>query len=174
MALSLNEFAVLTVLGEEPRHGFAVARELQRDAPLGTIWRVARPQVYRSVDKVVGLGLATLGPAEPGDGPERHVATLTPEGRATVEQWAVEPVERLRQLRSELLFKLLACRRLGLDGATLIERQSAVIATISHHLADELATTHDDRRIALLWRQASADAAEAFLRTAARWWQTRN
>lgn len=172
MNLSLNDFAVLTVVGEQARHGFAVARELQRDAPLGAIWRVARPQVYRSVDKVVALGLATLGPPEPGDGPERHVVALTPSGRQAVERWATEPVDRLRQLRSSLLVKLVACRRLDLDGRTLIAQQSEVIAEISRQLADELAAADDDRRIALLWRKSSADAAEAFLRTAADWWHS--
>lgn len=168
--LSLSDWAVLVVLAEEPRHGFAVARELRADAPLGGIWRVARPQVYRSVDRLVGRGLAQLGPSEPGHGPERRVAAPTADGRRAVITWATTPVDRLRQLRAELLVKLVACRRLGLDGGALLDRQAAVIATIRGTLTDDLAHTHDDRRIALLWRQATAEAADRFLSTARDWW----
>ena len=45
--LSLTDWVVLGVLTEEPRHGFAVAKELARDAELGQLWTVRRPLVYR-------------------------------------------------------------------------------------------------------------------------------
>jgi DNA-binding PadR family transcriptional regulator len=168
--LSLSDWAVLVVLAEQPRHGFAVARELRADAPLGAIWRVARPQVYRSVDRLVAHGLAELGGSEPGDGPERRVARPTAAGHRAVADWATTPVDRLRRLRAELLVKLVACRRLGLDGPGLLDSQAAVVAGIRRKLADDLARTVDDRRIALLWRQASADAADRFLADARDWW----
>jgi DNA-binding PadR family transcriptional regulator len=171
--LSLSDWAVLVVLAERPRHGFAVARELRADAPLGAIWRVARPQVYRSVERLVAQGLASLGASEPGHGPERRVATPTATGRQAVAGWATTPVDRLRHLRSELLVKLVACRRLGLDGPALLDRQVAVIAAIRGRLAGELAGSHDDRRVALLWRQATADAADRFLADARGWWHDR-
>lgn len=168
--LSLSDWAVLVMLAEQPRHGFAVARELRADAPLGAIWRVARPQVYRSVDRLVSLGLTELGATEPGHGPERRLVTPTEAGRRAVASWATTPVDRLRHLRAELLVKLVACRRLGLDGPTLLERQAAVIAAIRQQLTQDLAHVHDDRRIALLWRQATAEAADRFLATARDWW----
>lgn len=173
LSLSLSDWAVLVILAEEPRHGFAVAQELRVDTPLGTIWRVARPQVYRSLDRLVGRGLAELGPTEPGHGPERRVATPTAAGRQAVVGWATTPVDRLRHLRADLLVKLVACRRLGLDGHLLLDRQVEVIAGVQEKLAGDLARTHDDRRIAFLWRQATADAAQRFLATARQWWSSR-
>ena len=35
------------VIAEEPRHGFSVARELAADMPIGQVWTVRRPLVYR-------------------------------------------------------------------------------------------------------------------------------
>ncbi len=172
--LSLNDWTVLAVVAEQPRHGFAVARELQGDAPLGAIWRVAKPQVYRSLDRLTATGLAQAGPAEHGDGPERHVIAPTPRGRRAVTAWATEPVDRLRLLRSALLVKLVVCRRLGLDGPALLDRQREVVASIDDALDHALASipATDDRRVALLWRKSSAAAAVHFLTAAHDWWDT--
>jgi DNA-binding PadR family transcriptional regulator len=172
--LSLNDWSVLAVLVEEPRHGFAVARQLERDAPLGSIWRVARPQVYRSVDRLVAAGLAEVGSSEHGHGPDRRVVSPTSAGRRAVHKWATTPVDRLRKVRSDLLVRLAVCRRLGLDGLTLLDRQAEVIAAIQSRLDKDLALARDERRIALLWRRANAEAVESFLTTARGWWASRD
>lgn len=168
--LSLGDWCVMVVLAEQPRHGFAVGRELSSVTPLGLIWRVAHPQVYRAIDRLVAHRLAELGEAEPGDGPNRRIVTLTDEGRALVTDWVMTPVDRLRNMRSALLVKLVAARRLELDGQALIDRQAEVIAEIDGRLLDDLSTTHDDLRVALLWRHASAEAAQRFLDSARDWW----
>lgn len=168
--LSLGDWCVMVVLAEQPRHGFAVGRELSSVTPLGLIWRVAHPQVYRAIDRLVAHGLAEMGAAEPGDGPNRRVVTLTDDGRELVTDWVTTPVDRLRNMRSALLVKLVACRRLALDGPVLLDRQAEVIAEIERGLLDDLATTHDDLRVALLWRHASAEAAQRFLDAARQWW----
>jgi DNA-binding PadR family transcriptional regulator len=56
-ALSLTEWLVLYVAAEKPTHGFAVAAQLRRDSALGAVWHVGRPQVYRSLERLTGLGL---------------------------------------------------------------------------------------------------------------------
>jgi DNA-binding PadR family transcriptional regulator len=168
--LSLGDWCVMVVLAEQPRHGFDVGRELSSVTPLGLIWRVAHPQVYRAIDRLVTHGLAELGDADPGDGPNRRVVTLTPEGQDLVTDWVLTPVDRLRNMRSALLVKLVACRRLGLDGTILIDRQAEIIGEIDRGLLDDLAATQDDLRVALLWRHASAEAAQRFLDGARQWW----
>jgi hypothetical protein len=50
-ALSLSEWIVLSVVGEEPSHGNALAILLGRDGELGQIWQVNRAGVYRSLDR---------------------------------------------------------------------------------------------------------------------------
>ncbi|HEX6239093.1 MAG TPA: PadR family transcriptional regulator [Acidimicrobiales bacterium] len=173
-SLSLNDRVVLALVCESPRHGFAIARELTPDAPLGSIWRVRRPQVYRSIDRLVSHGLAVPAQTEPGaGGPERQVVRATPAGRASAARWAVAPVDRLRDARTELLVKLAVCRRLGLDGAALLRAQTQVVDRIVARLAARSAST-DEALLPLLWRRQSAAAARRFVDDAAAWWESRS
>ena len=54
--LSLTEWVVLCVAAEKPTHGFAIAAQLGRGSALGAVWYVARPQVYRSLERLAGAG----------------------------------------------------------------------------------------------------------------------
>ena len=106
-ALSLTDWVVLGVLAEEPRHGFAVAKELGRDAELGQLWTVRRPLVYRAIDHLLEIGFAEPRFVEPGDqGPHRTVIAATRVGRARLRRWLDEPVEHPRDVRATLLVKL--------------------------------------------------------------------
>lgn len=174
-SLSLNDRIVLALVCESPRHGFAIARELTPDAALGSIWRVGRAQVYRSIDRLVALGLATPAQTEPGaGGPERLVLRATPAGRASTETWAVTPVDRLRDVRTELLVKLVVCARLCLDGAGLLRAQTDVVDHIAARLAERAAPS-DEARLPVLWRRQSAAAARRFVdEDAPVWWVDRS
>jgi PadR family transcriptional regulator AphA len=170
-APSLNDWLVLALVAETPRHGFAVARALDPGAPLGSIWRVARPQVYRSLDRLTRAGLVAPRGTEPGaGGPERVVVAATDAGTRAVHTWATAPVEHLRDVRAELLAKLMVCRRLDLDGCDLLDRQAVAIDAIHHRLDERLATTRGDARLPVLWRLESARAARRFLGVARDWW----
>ena len=46
----LTDWVVLALVVEQPRHGFALARELAADGALGEVWTVPRPLVYRAID----------------------------------------------------------------------------------------------------------------------------
>jgi DNA-binding PadR family transcriptional regulator len=71
LRLSLTEWLVLSVAAEKPTHGFAMAAQLGRGTVLGGVWHVPRPQVYRSLGRLAGLGLiretgrSLAGPARP-------------------------------------------------------------------------------------------------------------
>ena len=45
--LSLPEWTVLTVLSQQPAHGFAVAALTSPQAELGRVWQIPRPIIYR-------------------------------------------------------------------------------------------------------------------------------
>jgi DNA-binding PadR family transcriptional regulator len=191
-SLSLNDRVVLALVCEAPRHGFAIARELTPDAALGSIWRVRRAQVYRSIDRLIAHGLAAPAQTEPGaGGPERLVLRATPAGRSSTASWAVTPVDRLRDVRTELLVKLAVCGRLHLDGAALLRAQTEIIDRIAARLGERLTapgpTTADsgdagtggtavegEARLPLLWRSQSAAAARRFVDDAAAWWASRS
>jgi DNA-binding PadR family transcriptional regulator len=123
-ALSLNEWAVLACLAEKARHGYDIAAELAPDTELGTVWRVPRQLVYRALERLAALGLVEPRRQEPGEGgPPRQVYGPTRRGRERLTRWLHEPVEHLRDVRGELLLKLVVAHRLRVDAAPLVEAQ---------------------------------------------------
>jgi PadR family transcriptional regulator AphA len=158
--LSLNEWAVLVCLVEHPRHGYDIAAALAPDAELGAVWRVPRQLVYRALDRLAALGLAEPRGAEPGaGGPPRQVFGATARGRARAVAWVQEPVAHLRDVRSGLLLKLVAARRLAVDVAPLVAAQTARFAPAFAALA----TPPPASDPVGLWRHHSAAAVRAFL-----------
>ena len=86
--LSLTEWVVLALLSEAPSHGFAVARNLSRVTPLGEVWTVPRPLVYRAIGRLEEQGMVASAGEEPGDpGPTRMVYQATGKGKKAVAQW---------------------------------------------------------------------------------------
>src|SRR5258708_26231110 len=73
-SLSLAEWLVLSLVCEEPRHGFAIARILGREGSMGRIWRGPQPVIYPAPQRLRPLGpVRTAGqtpsPAGPGPAP---------------------------------------------------------------------------------------------------------
>ncbi|MCP3989984.1 MAG: PadR family transcriptional regulator [Actinomycetia bacterium] len=158
--LSLTEWVVLALLGEEPVHGFALARLLQPEADLGRILTVHRPQVYRALDRLVMAGLAEPHHTEPGDaGPNRTVHRLTRRGHSVLDHWFAAPVAHVRDLRIELLVKLRLGERARRDPTPLLYAQQAALAgTLSSLTKGGTEVDVVDR-----WRYHNARAATAFL-----------
>src|ERR1041385_4853247 len=79
--LTIPDLVILSLLAEGPKHGYEVNTTLEerniRDwAP------VSRPQIYYSLDKLVGLGLLrVISSSSPSAGPERRVLETTARGR---------------------------------------------------------------------------------------------
>ena len=103
------------LLCEAPRHGWAVARELAPDGEIGRVYSCTRPLVYRALAPAARGGprrgrgdtpRATRGRrARRSDRP----AAAGPRSAAG----APAPVEHVRDLRSELMLKLLFAERAG-------------------------------------------------------------
>jgi DNA-binding PadR family transcriptional regulator len=81
VSLTTPDLVLLSLLAEEPMHGYQVDAVLQtrniRD------WAaVSRPQIYYSLDKLTAAGLITVvADAGTGAGPERRVFRTTDRGR---------------------------------------------------------------------------------------------
>ena len=163
--LSLNEWAVLGLLVERPRHGYDVAAALKPGTPLGTVWTVNRQLVYRALDRLVALGLAEPRRREPGDGgPPRTVHGPTPRGEEELRAWLATPVEHLREVRSALLLKLALADRLGVERAPLVAAQQEALAERIGALAEP---PDDPADVVALWRHHSALAVRDFLASVA-------
>jgi DNA-binding PadR family transcriptional regulator len=158
--LPLNEWVVLALLAEQPRHGFAVARELAPGSDLGRILTVHRPLVYRALDRLVTAQLARPSRTEPGDnGPNRTLHAPTRRGSERLRSWFAEPVRHVRDLRLEFLVKIRLLERAGRDPAALVAAQRAALADT----LDGLVHAPDRGDVVELWRSHTAAAAQAFL-----------
>lgn len=158
----LGEWACLGILAEEPAHGWAVAARLRPDGDVGRVWQLSRPLTYRSIDQLTQRGWVEPVAEEPGDaGPNRTILAPTPAGRARLRGWLRSPVEHQRDLRSDLLLKLVFAARLGVDVADLLARQRVIV---DRHAAVLTAATDDDPTdVVALWRLEATRAAQRFL-----------
>jgi len=134
--LGPGEWAVLALLTEQPRHGWALANELAAETELGGVWTFTRPHVYLSIDRLKKLGLIARAGSERGQrGPNRTIFAATPAGGDALGRWLREPVERIADARPMLLLKLLLSARVGVDDLPLLEKQHGVYADAARTLA---------------------------------------
>jgi DNA-binding PadR family transcriptional regulator len=162
--LNAGEWAVLTLCDEGTTHGFELAQALAPDGPVGRVWAVPRPVVYRALRRLRELGLVQeLGVQDSPAGPPRTRVRATGGARAAVDAWLAEPVEHVRDARYLLLLKLLFLDRRGRDAGPLVRAQTAVYATIEERLRARLPAAEGFDRVLMSWRLESARAALAFL-----------
>jgi DNA-binding PadR family transcriptional regulator len=82
--LTVPDLVLLSLLAEQPMHGYQANLELERRQVQD--WAgVSRPQVYYSLEKLARLGLIKeADDPEPALGPERRIFSTTGKGRAAL------------------------------------------------------------------------------------------
>jgi DNA-binding PadR family transcriptional regulator len=156
--LLLGEWACLGILHQGPTHGFAIAARLKPDGDVGRVWSLSRPLTYRALEQLVARELVHAVGEERGiAGGNRTILAASRRGRARLRTWLAAPVPHLRDLRSELLLKLVLADQCGIDVGMMLERQRDVIDSIS------AALTAGPDDVVTLWRRESAQAALRFV-----------
>jgi len=155
---SLTEWVVLGLLAESPAHGFALARLLARGGEVGRVWAVSRPLTYRAIDQLAADDLIEPVRTEPGAGPPRTVHKVTAGGRRALRRWLAQPVAHPREVRAELLVKLLLLERAGRPTAPLLQAQREEFAG----LFDATRRPPADDSVSR-WRAEQTTAIERFL-----------
>lgn len=155
----LGEWACLGILMQAPAHGFAVAARLKPDGDIGRVWSLSRALTYRSLDLLTEAGLVHAVAEQAGiAGGTRTVLAPTATGRTRFRAWVHSPALHLRDLRSELLLKLVLAEQCGLPTKRLLSAQRARIQRIESAVAS---AGRDD--VVALWRREAAYAALRFL-----------
>ncbi len=161
--LLLGEWACLGILYEGRTHGFAIASMLRSGGELGRVWSLSRALTYRSLDQLTERGLVRAVGEEPGiAGGNRTVLAATRAGRAELRRWLDAPVEHLRDLRSELLLKLVIADRCGIDVSPMLFRQRALVAELATAITAET-RIDGGTDVVMLWRHETSEAALRFL-----------
>jgi DNA-binding PadR family transcriptional regulator len=155
----LGEWACLGLLVAGPSHGFAIATRLQPEGDVGRVWSLSRPLTYRALDKLHERGYIRPVAEEPGiAGGNRTILAPTRLGRSRLRTWLESPVTHVRDLRSELLLKLVLADLCGLDSAPMLAAQHAQLQQVVHALEDQ-ARDYPRVDVVALWRaEASAGA----------------
>ncbi len=160
--LLLGEWACLGILYPAPSHGFAVAAHLKPEGEIGRVWSLSRALTYRSLDQLAIRGLVHAVGEEPGiAGGNRTILAATRSGRAQLRRWLATPVAHLRDLRSELLLKLVIAERCHIDVADMLALQRVQIVELCRAIDEHVAAEPDD--VVTLWRSESSHAALRFL-----------
>jgi len=162
--MSLPEWLVLVILGQQSTHGFALAQLTAPGGDLGRVWLIPKAVIYRAIGRLLDAELIAAEATEPGHGgPQRTVYTATPRGREAADRWLHSPVDHVREIRSHFLLKLALLDRAGEDPADLLRAQRAVLEPIARAIeASHGSSTGFDATL-LAWRRANAVAALDFL-----------
>lgn len=162
--LLVGEWAVLALLCEAPRHGYAVAALMAPDGEIGRVWSLRRPMTYRTITALEGLELITVDSIEPGTtAPTRRIMRATPEAEHRVAAWLGEPEEHVRDLRALLLLKVHFLRRRGAPITPLLEAQRTVLARQEAALRAKGDDEDQLGRMLVEWRWSMTDAALRFV-----------
>ena len=124
---------------------------------------VTRALTYRSLDQLTTRGYVHAVGEEPGiAGGNRTILAATRSGRAQLRRWLSTPVNHLRDLRSELLLKLIIADLCGIHIDEMLDRQHAHIEAMAEAISAQIdpAAPLD---VVDLWRQESSSAALRFL-----------
>jgi DNA-binding PadR family transcriptional regulator len=165
---SLNEWVVLTLVDESPRHGFSIAREVKQGGPIGEVWTVPRPLVYRALDHLESLQLIAPTSTELGDrGAVRTLFTTTPRGHRLVAEWLEEPIVHPRDVRTDLIVKFILLARRDRSSSGLAAAQLAQFQAAADGLEEKLTQAKGDELVVALWRAESMRAITRYLEQAA-------
>jgi DNA-binding PadR family transcriptional regulator len=162
--LLLGEWACLGLLVQAPAHGYDIAGRLAPDGDVGRVWSLSRPLTYRALEQLALRDLiVAIGEERGRAGGNRTILAPTRQGEALVRDWLVQPVPHLRDVRSDLLLKLVLCDLAGVDSKPLLDAQRALFEPV----VEALATAGGPRRRALdpvaVWRYESSRATLRFL-----------
>lgn len=161
---SLNEWVVLALVDESPRHGFSIAREVKQGGPIGEVWTVPRPLVYRAIDHLAVLSLITPHSAELGErGAVRTLYRATERGHELVVNWLERPITHPRDVRTDLIVKFVLLARREVANAGLAAAQLTQFQAAAAGLEEKATAATGDERVVALWRVESMRAITRYL-----------
>ena len=104
-----GEYAVLGLLGAEPRHGYDVSRHWQ-SSPLNEVLPLEQSVLYGYLRVLERRGYLDWEEIRVGNRPPRRIFTLSEDGWSVLNAWMSAPVTRMREVRLDLLLKMYVLR----------------------------------------------------------------
>ncbi len=85
MTLTATEAALLGLLRKGEQSGYDLRKLVERS--VGYYWTPAKTQIYSSLPRLVESGLATRRTVRQTDRPDKHLYSITADGREAVSEW---------------------------------------------------------------------------------------
>lgn len=149
---------VLALIVQQPRHGWALHEELAPHGEIGRAWTLSRQLVYRAIDTLEADGLVKRAQPKDGGGADKVVISPTAKGKTHARKWLDQPVAHLRDVRTELVVKIMLRERAGLPATTFLQHQRDALTSVLQSIESSPADTPVD-----MWRRESASAVKRFL-----------
>jgi PadR family transcriptional regulator AphA len=149
---------VLTLVVHTPRHGWAIHEELSPTGDIGRAWTLSRQLVYRAIDTLVEDGLVKRATPKDGGGGDKVIISPTAAGKRTTMQWLDSPVTHLRDVRTELVLKVMLREQLELPLAPFLALQHEIFDPLSASINKDQSDSPVN-----LWRRESANAVKRYL-----------
>lgn len=149
---------VLALIVQQPQHGWALHEELAPRGEIGRAWTLSRQLVYRAIDTLEADGLVKRAQPKDGGGADKVVISPTAKGKSHITAWLDQPVEHLRDVRTELVVKMMLRERAGLSAQSFLTAQQEAFAPLLRAIESSPAATPVD-----MWRRESASAVKRFL-----------
>jgi DNA-binding PadR family transcriptional regulator len=146
--------AVLALLTDGPCHGYQLRAAFEQ--AVGPQWGGLNiGHLYQVLDRLARDGQVSSSLVPQSDRPDRRVYALTDAGRAELERWLAEPVERTGGYRDDLMLKLLAAARGGEDDVIGVLDRQRRHELLRLKSLDQLARQHRDAPLVALLVEAA-------------------
>lgn len=135
---------ILGILAAKPQHGYQLLDHFNQPKSLGRVWSMSTSQVYAVLKRLENAGLVIGHVMEAKDAPSRIEYSITPQGRARLENWLddPEPSPTIRRVRIEFISKLYVARLLGHKLTDIIQHQKNACRRQKQAYLDQNANGH--------------------------------
>ncbi len=149
---------VLALVVHTPRHGWAIHEQLSPTGDIGHAWTLSRQLVYRAIDTLVEDGLVKRAVPKDGGGGDKVIISPTAAGKRLTMQWLNSPVTHLRDVRTELVLKVMLREKMELPLSSFLKGQHAIFDPLIASINKDASGSPVN-----LWRKESANAVKRYL-----------
>ena len=149
---------VLALVVHTPRHGWAIHEELSPNGDIGHAWSLSRQLVYRAIDTLVEDGLVKRATPKDGGGADKVIISPTAAGKRAALQWLNSSVTHLRDVRTELVLKVMLREKMELPLDSFLEAQHVIFDPLIASINKDASGSPVN-----LWRKESANAVKRYL-----------
>jgi len=161
-----GEYAVLAMLRLGPKHGYEMARFMERDG-LSDVIRLEQSLLYANLKNLERRELVSGCEERAGAYPPRRVFHLTAAGEGAIDRWLTHPVQRLREVRLDFMPQLYFLHQIHPTAErTLLMEQIAVCQAYRDRVVAQITRTEPAgfQRLVLGSKASGAIATLAWLR----------